>query len=71
MFMQPNFSNSSSSMRDTSILALQFYQDLLKQTNSFECWYWLKFNNFGLVLDMALILYNSLVRGLKQNFGKF
>ena len=69
--MQPNFSNSSSSMRDTSILALQFYQDLVKQTNSFECCYWLKFTNFGLVLGMALIFYNSLLRGLKQNFGKF
>ena len=34
--MQPNFSNSSTSMRDTSILALQFYQDLVKLTNSFE-----------------------------------
>ena len=36
-----------------------------------EKWFWFKFNNLGLLLDMALKFYISVVKGLRLDVSKF
>ena len=62
MVMWPNFGNSSISMR--------FYKDFTRKTNFFEGWSWLKFNNLGLGLSMALKFYTSVAKVLKVKVKK-
>ena len=46
------------------LLKPQFYKDLTRKTPFFEGWSWLKFNNLGLKLGMALKFYTSVAKGL-------
>ena len=49
----------------------EFYKDLTRETTFYEgCW-WVKFNNLGLALGMALKFYTSVTKGLKLKVGKF
>ena len=49
----------------------QFYNDLTRKTIFFKGWYWLKVNNLGVALVLALKFYNSLIKGLKLKVRKF
>ena len=49
---------------------LQFYKDLTRKTYFFEEGRWLKFNNLGLALGMALKFYTSVTKGLKRKSQK-
>ena len=40
----------------------QFYKDLTRKTTFFEGFSWLKFNNLGLALDIALKFYVSVAK---------
>ena len=56
------FANSSISMRE--VMKPQVYKDLTARKTAFFEGSWLKFNNLGLVLGMALKFYTSVVKGL-------
>ena len=49
----------------------QFYKDLTRKTSFFEGCSWLKFNNLGLALGMALTFYTIVTKGLKLKVRKF
>ena len=68
--MRPKLGNCSISMREV-IITSKFYKDLTRKTIFFEGCCWLKFNNLGLALDMALIFYTSATKGLKLKVRKF
>ena len=49
----------------------QLYKDLIKKTMFFEGLSWLKLNNLGLTLNVALKLSNGVAKGLKLKVRKF
>ena len=63
LIMWPKFGNSSISMR--SYHNLNFIRIWKEKPLFFEGWPWLKFNNLGLALGMALKFYTGLAKGLK------
>ena len=54
-----------------AFLQPQFYRDLTRKTNIFEECSWLKFNNLGLALGMALKFYTSVAKGLRLKVRNF
>ena len=69
LVMWPKFGNFSICMSEVIITSI--YKDPTRRTTFFEVWSWLKFNNLGLALGMALKFYTNVVKGLKVKVKKF
>ena len=64
------FSRDSNYIIDV-VMWPQFYKNLTRINTFYEEWSWLKFENLGLALDMALKFYGSVKKRLKLKARRF
>ena len=67
--MWPKFGNSSIYMREVIITSM--WKGFDQKNRFFVGWSWLKFNNLGLALGMALKFYTEMAKGLKLKLKGF